>query len=89
MDYGGRKLLPDGSCIRTKFYVFFYIPLWPIKSYRVRHESQKFLVRMTPVSLHWPHVIKFLALGYGLLLILPFVLRRVLLGVISFMEQVL
>lgn len=88
-DYGRHNSLPDGSCIRTKFLVLLFIPLWPLKSHRVRYESQKHLVRITPVPLCWPQVIGFLTVGYVMLGIALFLFSMVLMAVLSLMVQVL
>jgi hypothetical protein len=85
--YGRRKLLPDGSCIRTKFHVFLFIPLWPIRSHRIRYENEMQIVRMTRVPLCWPQVIGVLAVGYSILLVAALLLVTALDRVISFIAD--
>src|SRR5579863_7987006 len=43
--YGYRDEQPDGSYITTEFAVFFDIPLWPIRSLRVRPVGSRRVVR--------------------------------------------
>jgi len=59
--YYGTKYLPDGTYITTKWLVFLYVPVIPLRSVRVLKEdetygslmasSQKLSVQMVPLDL--------------------------------------
>ena len=78
--YYGRAGLDrqEGSYIATEWFVLLYLPLFPIRSMRVRpvgqgthllvYNSKKYLT--TPVPLYKPHVIKGYAITLGLAAVL-------------------
>ncbi len=37
----GRKELPDGTCITTKWLIIFFYPILPLGSYRVTHVGER------------------------------------------------
>lgn len=60
MYYGQRDLAPDGSYVTTEWITFAWIPLIPLKSYRVQlngkgqnflvYQSHGYLVRQVPLN---------------------------------------
>lgn len=43
--YGKRDFAPDSSFITTKFLVVFWIPIWPLCSYRVLQDGNWYLIQ--------------------------------------------
>lgn len=49
--YGQRDFRPDGSCVTTRWFCVFYLPLVPLKSIRIRPTgtSKYYSLRRVPV----------------------------------------
>ena len=67
-EYGKRDREANGSYLTTKFFVFFFIPLWPMESRRLRRVHGEDFTSVRRLALCWPQVIKILAAGYGICL---------------------
>jgi hypothetical protein len=73
-EYGKRDALPDGSFLTTKFYVLFFIPLWPAETRRIQHEVKGEQEagggakrrRVQRLAFCWPQILRVLALSWGI-----------------------
>jgi hypothetical protein len=81
--YGNRDVdSTNGSYITTKWFTIFYLPIFPLGSFRVVENPAKFLslssvdYQMTPVKLNWNQIRNVYAAiwGVGFLLIGIFIL---------------
>ena len=89
-EYGKRDVLPDGSFLTTKFYVVFYIPLWPVETRRIEIQTaaeqdgsggKRRRVQRLPFC--WPQIVKVLAVGWGICVGIPLAIA-LLLGALDF-----
>lgn len=74
-EYGRRDVEPDGSYVTTKFFVIFYLPVWPLETRRVRYKIDKYVNRidirrykLKRLPLCWPQVLGVMATGFAVLI---------------------
>ncbi len=75
--YGKREVnFLDNSYIATKWFIVFFLPIYPLESYRVINVKRKFFSRqpatyqMTKVSLHKKQIINTYLAVWGTLIVL-------------------
>ena len=80
--YGSTDKGSDGSYVCTKWFVFVYLPVIPLASYRVTKESstnllvyqsQKF--KAAPVALHKKQVVRTYLYVYGIMAAIIFLIQ--------------